>query len=64
MGLKKNLIWTCKKKCIDEHSRDFDTRQYPHIIWENSIDLKDKLKTLGIFFKVVNLNIYKGLNWG
>lgn len=37
MGLGIPVIWTCKKVDIDNLS--FDTRQYPHIIWENEEDL-------------------------
>ena len=37
MGLGIPVIWTCKKADIDNLS--FDTRQYPHIIWENEEDL-------------------------
>ena len=37
MGLGIPVIWTCKK--VDESKLSFDTRQYPHIIWENEEDL-------------------------
>jgi nucleoside 2-deoxyribosyltransferase len=37
MGLGIPVIWTCKKADVDNLS--FDTRQYPHIIWENEKDL-------------------------
>lgn len=37
MGLGIPVIWTCKKDDVDNLS--FDTRQYPHIIWENEEDL-------------------------
>lgn len=37
MGLGIPVIWTCKKADVDNLS--FDTRQYPHIIWENEEDL-------------------------
>jgi len=37
MGLGIPVIWTCKKDDVDKLS--FDTRQYPHIIWENEEDL-------------------------
>lgn len=37
MGLGIPVIWTCKKVDFDKLS--FDTRQYPHIIWENEKDL-------------------------
>jgi hypothetical protein len=37
MGLGIPIIWTCKKADVDNLS--FDTRQYPHIIWENEEDL-------------------------
>jgi hypothetical protein len=42
MGLNIPVIWTCKETSMkDLH---FDTRQYPHIVWENSADLYKKLK--------------------
>ncbi|WP_201523265.1 TIR domain-containing protein [Aliarcobacter butzleri] len=37
MGLGIPVIWSCKKDDVDNLS--FDTRQYPHIIWENEEDL-------------------------
>lgn len=37
MGLGIPVIWTCKK--VDVGKLSFDTRQYPHIIWENEEDL-------------------------
>jgi nucleoside 2-deoxyribosyltransferase/predicted RNA-binding Zn-ribbon protein involved in translation (DUF1610 family) len=42
MGLNIPVIWTCKKDEIDDLS--FDTRQYPHILWETKEELKEKLK--------------------
>jgi len=41
-GLGKTVLWSCNatKAQQDMH---FDTRQFPHIIWENETDLKDKL---------------------
>jgi len=41
MGLGMPLIWTCRQDYISE--LHFDTRQYNHIVWENSEDLKDQL---------------------
>lgn len=40
-GLNIPVIFTCKKDAID--SVHFDTRQYNHIIWENSKDLRTRL---------------------
>ena len=40
-GFKIPVIFTCRKnaiKCIH-----FDTRQYNHIVWETSIELKERL---------------------
>lgn len=37
MGMGIPVIWTCRKSDVD--SLSFDTRQYPHIIWENEKDL-------------------------
>jgi nucleoside 2-deoxyribosyltransferase len=41
-GLDIPIIWTCK----DTSKKDlhFDTRQYPHILWEDSADLYKQLK--------------------
>lgn len=41
MGLGIPVIWTCKKDDVDKLS--FDTRQYPHIIWENENDLYNQV---------------------
>ena len=41
MGLGIPVIWTCKKADVDNLS--FDTRQYPHIIWENEDDLYNQV---------------------
>lgn len=42
MGLNIPVIWTCRKDEVDNLS--FDTRQYPHILWETKEELKEKLK--------------------
>ena len=42
MGLNIPVIWTCKKDEVENLS--FDTRQYPHILWETKEDLKEKLR--------------------
>jgi ribosomal protein S27E len=42
MGLGITVIWTCHKTDIE--NLPFDTRQYNHIVWEKSEDLKEKLK--------------------
>lgn len=48
MGMDIPVIWTCKKDEVDKLS--FDTRQYPHILWETAEDLasqiKDRLRAL------------------
>ena len=41
MGMRLPVIWTCKKDDVDNLS--FDTRQYPHILWESGEDLKKQL---------------------
>lgn len=41
MGLGIPVIWTCKK--IDVDNLSFDTRQYPHIIWESEEDLYNQV---------------------
>lgn len=40
-GLNRDVIWTCKHDEIDEVH--FDTRQYNHIVWEDSEDLRKKI---------------------
>lgn len=37
MGMGIPVIWTCRASDVDTLS--FDTRQYPHIVWENEEDL-------------------------
>lgn len=41
LGLGKQVIWTCRA----DHIKDlhFDTRQYNHIVWQTSEELKEKL---------------------
>ncbi|MCB0471891.1 MAG: nucleoside 2-deoxyribosyltransferase [Flavobacteriaceae bacterium] len=42
LGLKRPVIYTCKK---DDFSKThFDTNHYPHIIYTNADELKEKLK--------------------
>jgi nucleoside 2-deoxyribosyltransferase len=41
MGLGIPVIWTCRKTDIEE--AHFDTRQYNHIVWETSEELRKKL---------------------
>lgn len=41
MGLGIPVIWTCRADHIEDLS--FDTRQYPHILWENKEDLYKQL---------------------
>ena len=40
-GLGLKIIWACKKG--EEKNLHFDTRQYNHILWENSEDFKSQL---------------------
>jgi len=40
-GLNRDVIWTCKQNEIGQVH--FDTRQYNHISWENSENLRKKL---------------------
>ena len=42
-GLKKPVIWTCKKSYFKYIKQIFDTRQYNHIIWDSIEDLKEQL---------------------
>jgi len=41
MGLGTRVIWTCRKDAMNDVH--FDTRQFPHILWEQPSDLKEKL---------------------
>jgi hypothetical protein len=40
-GLGIPVIWTCHVDCIDYVH--FDTRQYPHIVWSETSELRSKL---------------------
>ncbi|HUN96136.1 MAG TPA: hypothetical protein VMU69_07850 [Bradyrhizobium sp.] len=40
-GLGIPVIWTCRADCIDYVH--FDTRQYPHIVWSETTELRSKL---------------------
>jgi hypothetical protein len=41
LALGRLVIWTCRSDAIkDAH---FDTRQYPHLVWHDSADLRTKL---------------------
>lgn len=40
-GLKKPVIFTCRKDALDK--LHFDTRQFPHIVWETHEDLRKQL---------------------
>ena len=41
MGLDIPVIWTCRDTDVEQ--LHFDTRQYNHIVWSDSVDLKKKL---------------------
>lgn len=41
MGMKIPIIWTVQKG--HEEDMSFDTRQYPHIVWESGEDLKKQM---------------------
>lgn len=41
MGMKIPIIWTVQKG--HDNDMSFDTRQYPHIVWENGNDLKKQI---------------------
>ena len=43
-GLNIPVIFTCRKDLIDRNHLHFDTRQYSHIAWEKSEDLRKRLK--------------------
>ena len=40
-GLGLPVIWTCREDIISHVH--FDTRQYNHIVWKDTADLKEKL---------------------
>jgi hypothetical protein len=41
LGLGRLVIWTCREDAIkDAH---FDTRQYPHLVWKDAADFREKL---------------------
>lgn len=42
LALEKPVIWCCRADMINDIH--FDTRQFNHIAWQNSADLKEKLK--------------------
>jgi len=42
MALGLTVIFTCHQDDLDDCS--FDTRQYPHILWESHEELREKLK--------------------
>ncbi len=44
-GLGLEVIWTCSKEWEKKISKHFDTRQYPHILWDSPEDLKEQLIT-------------------
>ena len=48
MGMNIPIIWTCQKG--HENNMSFDTRQFPHIVWEDKNDLVkqviDRIKRL------------------
>jgi len=41
LGLGIPVFWTCRETDID--AAHFDTRQYNHVVWANSEELKEKL---------------------
>lgn len=42
LGLDLDVIWTCRRSA--ESKLQFDTRQYPHILWDDPEDLREKLR--------------------
>jgi len=41
MGLGRPVVWTVRSDDLD--NLHFDTRQFSHVVWDNEIDLKEKL---------------------
>lgn len=42
LGLGRHVIWTCRDSEIDD--AHFDTRQYNHVIWSDTADLRERLQ--------------------
>lgn len=42
LALGRPVIWSCREDKVDE--LHFDTRQYPHILWNGAADLREKLR--------------------
>lgn len=40
LGLGRDVIWTCREDEFTREKQHFDTRQYPHIIWKDPVDLR------------------------
>lgn len=44
LGLNKPVIWTVRQDDLEKAA--FDTRQFPHIVWESPADLRRQLRDL------------------
>lgn len=44
LGLGRPVMWSCRKDDFTKEKAQFDTRQYPHIVWTTPEDLRDKLR--------------------
>jgi nucleoside 2-deoxyribosyltransferase len=44
-GMGKPVIWSCHEKDFDPQKAQFDTRQFPHILWKDYSDLTMQLGT-------------------
>ena len=44
LGLGRPVIWTCREDEFTKEKVQFDTRQYPHIVWTTPLELREKLR--------------------
>lgn len=55
MALGKPVVFTCQAEHFEQATSHFDTRQYPHMKWDNAIDVRrklaDRLRALGVALK-------------
>lgn len=43
LGLGKQVIWCCRGDEVKANKLHFDTRQFGHIVWDNELELGEKL---------------------
>jgi hypothetical protein len=57
-GLGRPVIWMCRKEDFDDAKMYFDTRQYNHIVWDTSADLRVKLRNRSNHFEVRSASLW------